>query len=174
MRYTRIGTASYAIAAVLVVAVVAVAWARSRPASEPVGAPPAEATPPTLATQQTPEAPVGVAAQEAGAAAYGAECAGCHREGEARGRSIPALRGLAADLFTSEGGRDYLIDFMLTGRVRTLEDGRATYDETHPSYAGLSDGSIAGILNHMLTSWGNEALLPDRRPYTESEIAARR
>lgn len=33
---------------------------------------------------------------------------GCHREGEARGRSIPALRGLAVELVTSEGGRDTL------------------------------------------------------------------
>jgi hypothetical protein len=62
---------------------------------------------------------------------------GCLREGEARGRSIPALRGLAVDLLTSEGGRDYLIDFMLTGRVRMIEDGRVTYEETHPSYGEL-------------------------------------
>ena len=166
MRYTRVGVASYAIASVLVVTVVTVAWARSRPAPGPVAAPAAEST---------AEPSVSAAAQESDAASYRAECAGCHGEGVARGRSIPALREFAVELFTSEGGRDYLIDFMLTGRVRVVQEGRITYDETHPSYGELSDERIAGILNHMLTSWGNEALLPDdRRPYTGAEIAVAR
>jgi mono/diheme cytochrome c family protein len=166
VRYTKIGTASYAIAAGLVVAVVTVAWARSRPAAEPAAATPAE---------RAPAVPGTLAAQESDAAAYRADCASCHREGEARGRSIPPLRGYVVELFTSEGGRDYLVDFMLTGRVRIIEEGRVMYDETHPSYGQLSDERIAGILNYMLTSWGNDALLPDdRRLYTGADIAAGR
>lgn len=168
MRYTGIGAASYAIAAVLVVAAVTVAWIRSRHAPE-------DATPATPTLPEATGSPVGVPSQESGDAAYRARCAGCHREGEARGRRIPALRGIAVDLFVSEGGRDYLIELMLTSRVRMTEDGRVTHDEAHPSYAELSDASIAGILNHVLTSWGNAALLPDdRRPYTAAEVAAHR
>lgn len=164
MRYTRIGLASYAIASVLVVAVVGVAWARSRPLSEPEAIPAVErVAEPTVVTQ------------ESGAAAYQSECSGCHGEGQARGRSIPTLRGFAVELFTSEGGREYLIDFMLDGRVRSMEDGEVAYIDGHPSYGELPDARIAAILDHMLVSWGNDALLPaERRSYTAAEVAARR
>lgn len=163
MRYTRIGFASYAIAAVLVVAVVGVAWTRSRSVASPV---PSSSSAPTEPSATEP--------QESGEAAYQAECAGCHGDGERR-RNIPALRGYAVELYASEGGREYLVDFMLTGRVRILEDGRVVYEEAHPGYPQLSDARIAAILNHMLTSWGNDLLPPaGRRPYGAPEIAARR
>jgi hypothetical protein len=164
VRYTRIGRASYAIASVLVVTVVGVAWARSRPLPQP-----------DVPTPVGPaDAPV-VESQASGADAYRSECAGCHGEGQARGRSIPALRGLAVELFTSEGGRDYLIDFMLDGRVRSMEDGRIVYLDGHPSYPELPDATIAAILDHMLVSWGNDELLPaEARLYTAEEVAARR
>jgi cytochrome c5 len=164
MRYTRIGFAAYAIAAVLVIVVVGVAWARSRSLPEPT----------STAADEVASRP-GAAPQESGAAAYQAECGGCHGAGEARGRGIPALRVHAVELLSSEAGRDYLIDFMLTGRVRSMQDGRASYDESHPSYAELTDGRIAAILNHMLASWGNEALLPaGARLYAPGDIASRR
>jgi mono/diheme cytochrome c family protein len=181
VRYTRIGMASYAIASVLVVVVVGVAWARSRVPASPAGSPaeaaqPAgRATAPAAGTQAAQAAPSTTAVQESGAAAYRSECGACHGEGEARGRSIPALRGFAVELFTSEGGREYLIDFMLDGRVRSVEGGRTVYVDGHPSYDALSDEAIAAVLEHMLVSWGNDELLPaDRRPYAASEVAARR
>jgi len=164
VRYTRIGLASYAVASVLVVAVVGVAWARSRAMPEPGRDQPSEASTPPVAD-----------AQESGAAAFQSECAACHGEGLARGRSIPALRGYAVELFTLEGGREYLIDFMLDGRVRSMEEGRVVYLDGHPSYAELSDAPIAAILDHILVSWGNDELLPaGRRAYTAAEVAARR
>lgn len=164
MRYTRIGFASYAIASVLLILVVGVAWARSRPVAETAAVPSEEPAP------DAPPAP-----QEAGEAAWQAECAGCHGAGVARGRSIPALRAHAVELFAAEGGRDYLVDFMLTGAVRYVEEGRIVLDETHPAYAELTDQRIAAILSYMLTSWGNEELLPDgARLYSAAEIAARR
>jgi mono/diheme cytochrome c family protein len=164
VRNTRIGLASYAIASVLVVAVVGVAWTRSRALPEPEATPAAERAAEPIAD-----------AQESGATDYQSECSGCHGEGQARGRSIPALRGFAVELFTSEGGRAYLIDFMLDGRVRSVEDGEVAYVESHASYGELPDARIAAILDHMLVSWGNDALLPaERRPYTAAEVAARR
>ena len=178
MRYTRVGVASYAIASVLVVTVLGVAWARSR-----APAPPAPAQAGTQAgTEAAAEAPSetaapepGPAAQESAAAAYEAECGSCHRDGEARGRSIPALRGLAVTLFTSRGGRAYLIDLMLDGGVRSIDNGQTVYAETHPSFEELSDARIAAILNHMLESWGNQELLPSEPAlYTATAVAARR
>jgi cytochrome c5 len=164
VRYTRIGLASYAIASVLVVVVVGVAWARSRALPEPASAVSVDASSPALGV-----------ARESAAEAYDAECGGCHGAGEARGRSIPALRGLAAELFLSEGGRDYLIDFMLAGRVRSVEEGRIVYTESHPSYTELPDARVAAIINHILVSWGNDELLPpEPRLYTAGDIAAAR
>ena len=177
MRYTRVGFASYAIAGVLLVTVLSVAWARSRASAAP-GIEAAGATAPAagVAAPRSPE-PDGLAPppQEADAAAYEAECSGCHRSGEARGRAVPALRVHAVSLFTSEGGREYLIDLMLDGSVRFVEDGRTQYDDTHPAYEELSNETVASILNHMLVSWGNRELLPqDARLYTAAEVAARR
>jgi cytochrome c5 len=171
MRYTRVGVASYAIASALVVTVLGVAWARSQ------GRAGTRAITESSAEVPAAEAPGGPAPppQESGAAAYEAECGGCHRDGEARGRSIPALRGHAVTLFTSEGGREYLIDLMIDGRVRFVESARTVYEETHPSYEELADATIAAILNHMLVSWGNENLLPtELRLYTAAEVAAQR
>jgi len=172
MRYTRIGPLSYGIAAVLVATVVGVARARSGAPAAPGSTQPSG---PSTA-QTTPEDEGGVdVRQVVDSAAWQAECSGCHGAGEARGRSIPALRGLAVELFASEGGRDYLIDFMLDGRVRSVEDGQVVYAESHPSYESLPDSQIAGILNYVLNSWGNDALMPaERRLYGEADIAARR
>jgi mono/diheme cytochrome c family protein len=163
VRYTRIGHASYAIGAVLVVTAVGVAWARSRTAPEgPPSAVGAAATGPT-------------SAQDVGATVYDAECSGCHGTGEARGGGIPALRGGAVSLFSSEGGREYLIELLLDGRVRKAETGGIAYVESHPGYPRLSDAEVAAVLNHMLVSWGNDALLPrETTRYTATEVAARR
>ena len=162
MRYTRIGLASYAIGAVLVVTAVGVAWARRRPAPEgPPSAVGAAASGPT-------------SAQDVGATVYDAECSGCHGPGEAR-RGIPALRGGAVSLFTAEGGREYLIELLLDGRVRRAETGGIAYVQSHPGYPRLSDAEVAAVLNHMLVSWGNDAFLPrETIRYTAAEVAARR
>lgn len=171
MRYTRIGMASYSIAAVLLAAVFAVAWLRSRER----GAPTSEGV-----TSETAETrPVGGEAvpppASLGSDVYATQCRGCHGAGEARGRDVPALRGGAATIFASDGGREYLIDFLLDGRVRRVEGGETRYAPTHPDYAALSDAEVASVLNHMLASWGNDALVPaDARPYTSADVAARR
>lgn len=155
MRYTRVGLASYSIAAMLVVTVVGVAWARSR-SSAPLDS-------------------GGDMTGALGADVYARECRGCHGTGEARGRSMPALRGRVVDLFASSGGRDYLIDLLLDGRVRRVESGEPTLVDSHPGYAHLSDVEVAAVLNHMLSSWGNDALLPERATlYVDDEVAARR
>jgi mono/diheme cytochrome c family protein len=155
MRYTRIGLASYSIGAVLVATVVGVAWARSRVTA--------------------PSGSAGEPAADVGAAVYATECRACHGQGEARGRNLPALRGGVVGLFRSEGGRDYLVDLLLDGRVRRADGAQTTYVASHPAYARLSDAELAAVLNHMLSSWGNEALLPrETVRYSAAEVAARR
>jgi len=170
--------ASYSIAIVLLIAVVAVAWLRSRERA----APPSEGATAGAVPSETPAAETRPAGGEAGpppaslgSDVYATQCRGCHGEGEARGRTLPALRGNVVTILGSEGGRAYLIDLLLDGRVRRVEGGETTYAPTHPDYAALSDAEVASVLNHMLTSWGNDALVPQNaRPYTSDEIAARR
>jgi mono/diheme cytochrome c family protein len=38
----------------------------------------------------------------------------------------------------------------------------------------LKDEQIAAVLNHVLTSWGNDALLEDFKPITPEEVALER
>jgi mono/diheme cytochrome c family protein len=162
MRYTRIGLASYLLGALLLVAALAVAWVRSTAST------PAPRVAPGVAE-------TGAERRALGASVYAAECASCHGEGERRGRSIPPLRGFAVELFASAGGREYLIDLLLDGRVRRIEAGRVTFEPAHPDYGHLGDDEAAALLEHMMRSWGNEELLPaDASPYAPAEIAARR
>jgi mono/diheme cytochrome c family protein len=162
MRYTRIGRASYLLGAMLLAAALVVAWARSSARATPGGAEPGTAE-------------NGAARRALGASVYAAECASCHGEGERRGRSIPPLRGFTVELYAAEGGRDYLVDLMLDGRVRRAEAGEVRHEEAHPPYEHLDDDAIAALLDHLLRSWGNEALLPaPAAPYAPAEVAARR
>jgi hypothetical protein len=85
-----------------------------------------------------------------GASLYVGECRSCHL----RLTHVPGL--VAAD-----GGRAYLVDFLLFGF-----DGEAEIDGSlerfdHPPFAELSDEEVAAVLNHLLVSWGNEDDLPD-------------
>lgn len=145
------------IAGLLLAAALAFAWGRSRPErAGPASAP--------------PMAGAGVGASEPGfdwrtlgLQTYEARCASCHAEGQGS-RRVPPLRGHAVDIFQAEGGRAYLVDFLLYGLER------------HPAYADrLSDEEAAAVLNHMLTAWGNaELLATDRRLYGPPEVAEHR
>jgi cytochrome c5 len=165
MQPSRFPLGSSLLGATLVLAAVVFAWARS---TTPGGGPPARQPEPQAQATAT-------ATAELGAEVWAARCASCHREGEARGRSIPSLHGFAVDLLVAEGGREYLVDFLFDGRVRQVSNREVSYVKSHPEYDALSDAEAAAVLNHMLTSWGNVELLPEEEPpYTADEIAARR
>lgn len=77
-------------------------------------------------------------------------CAGCHSELT----YIPQI-------VSAEGGREYLMYFMVYGVQGQLSiDGRETTGR-HRSYADMSNEDLAAVLNHMLIGWGNEANLPE-------------
>jgi cytochrome c5 len=160
MRHIRDTAAFWLIATILVLSTVLFAAVRSQVPGGPT---------PVVAQQGAPDS------EQRGASVYTKHCSSCHREGEARGRAIPPLRGFAVELLLSDGGRDYLVDFLLDGRVRLVENGATTFVPSHPEYATLSDDEVAAVLNHMLTSWGNAELLPeDVPPYSAVEVASRR
>jgi hypothetical protein len=142
------------IAMLIVGGTILFAWQRSRPASPPA-------------------ATVSMDWREVGAIVFREECSGCHPDGRAVGSSIPPLREHAVDLYRSPGGPEYLIDVLLEGGVRAADG--SLQPDVHPTYEGMEDARLAAVLNHMLTAWGNEALLREGEVrFGAEDIAARR
>ncbi len=119
--------------------------------------------------------PVGQAfAADDGAAVY-ARCAGCHKAtGDGTAGLFPPLAGHAAKLETA--GRAYLVQVVLFGLKGKIEAGGKTYNGTMPAYAGLlNDAEIAAVLDYILSSWGNDELLPKGfAKVTPAEVEAQR
>lgn len=118
------------------------------------------------------QAAAGDAAAVDGATAY-AVCAACHQPtGQGLPGAFPPLAGHAADLY--EASRDYIVDVVLYGLMgQILVDGMP-YNGVMPSHEHLSDAELAAILNHVLTSFGNEDRIEAFEPYAPADIAARR
>lgn len=164
MRRTITNEVVLLIAGVLLASALAFAWGRSRRAGMDVASSPGDHS-----------AAARFNWRDLGAQTYAARCASCHGEGEAT-RRVPPLRGHAVDLFRAEGGRGYLVDFLLYGLKGRIEVGGVAYNGRHPVYVDrLSDDEAAAVLNHMLTAWGNAALLGDgARLLDGAEVAAHR
>lgn len=154
MRYTRVAHASWIIAVALAIIALAFATWRSRDVPGPIA--------------PSPEAPAKWDGMSAAARIFDAECSSCHPSGE-------ILRGHAVDLYKSTGGREYLVRFMIDGRIRTISEGVESYTPGHPSFAQMSNQDIADTLNYMLRSWGNDGLLGDDEPlYVGPEVGSLR
>lgn len=62
----------------------------------------------------------------------------------------------------------------LQGKI-DIEGQKAGYDGIMPSHYTLKDEEIASVLNYVLTSWGNDKLLPrDFKPISADEVKAER
>lgn len=120
-----------------------------------------------------------ILAHPAQAAKGGAElysvCATCH---QATGKGIPGafppLAGHAADLVKAD--RTYPVDVILYGLSGKIDVDGKTYNNVMPEQGSqLSDDEIAAVLNHVLSSWGNEKALPKGfRKFSADEVKARR
>lgn len=104
---------------------------------------------------------------------YADNCAGCHQaEGEGVQGAFPPLAGHAVDLLSADGGRDYLVNVMLYGLEGQIEAEGVAYDGVMPAWGQLEDEEVAGVLNHVLTAWGNDERRPEGfEPYDADEIA---
>ena len=106
-----------------------------------------------------------------------AQCAGCH---QASGQGVPgAFPPLAKELpliaAKGDAGRRYLIQVVLFGLQGPIVAQGKTYDSAMPPYGHLSDADVAAALNHALTAWGNDKLLPKGfKPLTAEEVKALR
>lgn len=101
-------------------------------------------------------------------------CVSCHQvNGQGIITVFPPLANHAAKLFNAD--RDYLANVILYGLEGTIEVDGLSYNEPMRGYPELSDADVAGVLNYILTTWGNENLLTEEfRPYEAKDIASLR
>ncbi|HZJ09377.1 MAG TPA: cytochrome c [Trueperaceae bacterium] len=105
-----------------------------------------------------------------GAEAY-AVCASCHQpNGQGIPGAFPPLAGHAPELYAADPG--YPITVLLYGLMGQIEVDGATYNGLMPSHAHLGDAELAAILNHVMTAFGNQELLPETwEPYLAQDFA---
>ncbi len=104
-----------------------------------------------------------------GAAVYASNCAGCHgAAGGGIAGAFPPLVGHADALFAAD--RSYLPKVLLFGLQGQIEVDGETYNGVMPAWPQLTDAEIAAVLNHIVTSWGNEAPA-DAEPYTAGDLS---
>lgn len=69
------------------------------------------------------------------------------------------------------GGRGHLIRIVLHGMSGPIEVGGKRYDSMMTPLRYLKDQQVADVLNFVLTSWGNDRLLPEgHQPITSEEV----
>jgi mono/diheme cytochrome c family protein len=114
-------------------------------------------------------------AQSDGAAQY-ERCLGCHKStGLGVPGYAPPLAAHLPDIERTPGGRTYLVQVLLYGLKGDIQVKGHGYHATMPAFADFSDEEAAAVLNRILTSWGNDKLLPkDHRAIAPGEVKAQR
>jgi mono/diheme cytochrome c family protein len=107
-----------------------------------------------------------------GAEIYAKLCASCHaQDGKSLASLAPPLAGHAVSLLQA-GGRSHLIRIVLNGMAGPIQVGGRSYDAMMTPLRYLKDQQVADVLNHVLSAWGNDKLLPSsHRPVTAEEVA---
>ncbi len=103
-------------------------------------------------------------------------CVACHQpNGQGVPSAFPPQAGHAPEIYNVAGGRTYMIHTVLWGLQGEIKvDGNTYNGIMTPWGALLKDEQIAAVLNYVLTSWGNDALLEEFTPITPEEVAAER
>jgi len=106
-----------------------------------------------------------------GATVYQKNCQACH---QATGQGIPsAFPPLAGHLpAVAAADRTLPPKAVLFGMTGSITVNGQAFSGVMPSWKQLGDAEIAAVLNHELTSWGNQDARPaDFQPYTADDIA---
>jgi mono/diheme cytochrome c family protein len=105
--------------------------------------------------------------RELGESSYRRNCANCHGDDGRGWDQYPALSS-TAELFRASGGREYVIDLHLYG----LASDR--WRAPMPPMGHLQDVEMAAVINHVLTHFGNQGMVPESGLLRPDDIAARR
>jgi mono/diheme cytochrome c family protein len=151
MRHIYVNRASYIIAALLLAGVLFIAWVRSQGVILNV----LEEARTNLETTES------FAWEGLGQNVFIGECSSCHTRLEN-----------VSSLFLAEGGRSYLVNFMLYGFEGEVTSNGEQRTLSHRPFEELDDESIAAVLNYTLISWGNDRTLPDEVDFYEPEEVA--
>ena len=110
-----------------------------------------------------------------GAEIYAKLCSSCHApDGRSLATVAPPLAGHAVRILEA-GGRGHLIRIVLNGMSGPIEVSGRKYNDMMTPLRYLKDEQVADVLNFVLTSWGNDVLLPkDFKPFAAGEILKER
>ena len=112
---------------------------------------------------------VGSDTTSSGETVYSSNCAGCHQaDGQGVPGAFPPLAEHAGHLYNAD--RDYLPQLLLYGLQGPIEVSGQTYNGQMPAWKHLGDDEIAEVLNYVLSSWGNEAVIDTFEPYTAEDV----
>ncbi|MEZ4629394.1 MAG: c-type cytochrome [Deinococcales bacterium] len=126
-------------------------------------------------TEVSAEAAASFDWKELGDTTYTSVCLACHQmTGAGIPGAFPPLKDHMPELYKAEGGREYMIDVVLYGLQGAINVAGMDYNGIMPPQGHLSDEQIAAVLNHELTSWGNDALIEDFKPIMPDEVKAQR
>jgi mono/diheme cytochrome c family protein len=84
------------------------------------------------------------------------------------------LAGSLPDIYNTQGGRTVLIHTVLFGLQGKISVEGQSYNGAMPGWKQLSDEKIAAVLDHELTSWGNDKQVKNFKPIQPSEVKAER
>lgn len=106
---------------------------------------------------------------------YAKLCSSCHApDGRSLATLAPPLASHAVRMLQA-GGRSHLIRIVLNGMAGPIEVRGRRYDAVMTPLRYLKDEQVADVLNFVVTSWGNDVLLPaDHKPFTPEEIRKER
>lgn len=108
---------------------------------------------------------------ELGSKTFDTDCMACHQAtGEGIPGAFPPLAKHLPDIYNADGGRDVLIHTVLFGLDGKIDVLGTSYNGVMPAWHQLGDDVIAAVLNHELTTWGNDALVKDFKPIEASEV----
>jgi len=113
----------------------------------------------------------GIALAKTDGAAVYQRCSVCHQPtGSGISGVFPPLAGHAAKQVNAD--RAYPIRVLLFGLGGEIEVEGKKYNGAMPAFGDqLKDEEIAAVLNYVLSSWGNEKLLPKgHKEYTSAEV----
>lgn len=99
--------------------------------------------------------PAYYAAEPDGEQLYNQMCSSCHG---AEGQGTPGIFPPLVDTDWVTGPKGRVIRIVLHGLEGAIEVDGKTYSRPMPSWGGnLDDEEMAAVINHIRTSWGNEA-----------------